>query len=172
MPPSRDTDDDWARPGSWGGRKSAESQDKRSERAQLSPFGAPSLSHTSSRTLDALDLATPRASPKHASQSPFKGTLPSLSEVGKAMKAAGAKHSIDSKVLAKAVGGDAKLAGKIEARMQSNRDKQNALMNQFMSKGIGELHKMPGQVMKDVNKQLSDFKPKKQSLFGSLRSKK
>lgn len=169
--PARPANDDWASPGSWGGRKSGEAQDKRSDRGQLSPFGTPSFSPPVSRTINALDLATSRTSPKHAA-SPFKGTLPSLSDVSKAMKAGGNQHALDSHALAKALGGGTKLAGQIEKRMQAHRDRQEALMNQFTSKGFGELHKMPGQVMKDVNRQLSEFKPKKQSLFGALKSKK
>ncbi|HVK95636.1 MAG TPA: hypothetical protein VM571_13015 [Noviherbaspirillum sp.] len=122
MPTARETNDDWARPGSWGGRKSTDAQDRRSSRGQLAPFGAPSLSQTSSRTLDALDLAKPHAGAKQAG-------FPSL----------------DSKALAKAVGGDSKLAANIQARMQANQKQQQALMNSFMSQGFSAMGKMPAQ---------------------------
>lgn len=167
--PARDTSDDWARPGSWGGRKPAGSEgDVRSSKAQLSSFEAPSFAaHTqrTSRTLDALDLATPRVSPKHA-------TLPSFKAVATAMKAAGGSHGLDAHALAGALGGDKKLAANIEKRMQAHKDKHEALMNNFMSKGFSALHTAPAQAMKDVNKQLSAMQAHKKPSSGSAKPKK
>jgi hypothetical protein len=136
-----------------------EETDRRIANTQLSQF-MPLEQHggRSSRTLEALDLATPHSAGPRPSPRSLKppSATPSFAAIASHMKAAN-MHSLDPKLLAKAVGANKKIAAKIEEHMQKNRDQHAAFVNQFKSKGFAGLHEMPGAAMKDANKQLSKF---------------
>jgi hypothetical protein len=124
-----------------------EQTDRRIANTELSRFASlDSHRGRPSRTLEALDLATPHS--------------PTFKAIASQMKEAG-KHTLDPHLLAGALGVKGgkrdKLAAEIQKRMQGHQDKQAAFLNQFKNKGFAGLHEMPGAAMKGANKQLSAF---------------
>jgi hypothetical protein len=140
-----------------------EQTDRRIANTELSRFASlDSHRGRPSRTLEALDLATPHSAGPRSSPRSLQGNahLPTFKAIASQMKEAG-KHTLDPHLLAGALGVKGgkrdKLAAEIQKRMQGHQDKQAAFLNQFKNKGFAGLHEMPGAAMKGANKQLSAF---------------